>query len=87
MTEWKAHNQFTVDPKCGGEMVGNVECHCAGCHETFADVPSFDLHLNGDCNYELCNRKLCVEPETVGLQRVPRRSEATGGTRFVWARS
>jgi hypothetical protein len=84
-TDWKPHNLFTVHT-CGEEIVGTAEAHCVKCHQTFADMESFDLHQGGSCTEEECYESKCYHPTEVGLVQAERRSEKTGGLRLVWTR-
>lgn len=63
---------YGCEPSCCSQVRG-AHCHCAGCHQTFANMTLFDGHQ--DVNYSRSPAVLCREPESLGLVR---------GTRGAW---
>jgi hypothetical protein len=83
-----ANNPYFICRGCGDEVVGIAEAHCDACHTTFVSDYAFDKHvaeLDNENPFELPFRNTCRVPETLGFMLVERHSEATGGTRKVWA--
>lgn len=50
---------------CCERPVGNSACHCAGCHQTFSGMGTFDKHQ--DVNYDRVPVILCRDPRSLGL--------------------
>lgn len=51
---------------CGESWSGRAACHCAGCHQTFASISSFDKHRIGSFT-DPKNPRRCADPSDRGL--------------------
>lgn len=74
---------MTTCPRCLDQWGGLGTSHCAGCHNTFTTVTSFDKHRTGSHGY---GTRACLHPAKAGLELAGRAYTCWGLPSTDWER-